>query len=53
MDVLEISLDRNKVVDGDGAVKADAAENKIAVNVSAVKDFILVAILCDSIVLSE
>lgn len=44
MDVLEIDVDLIKAVDGDGAVKADAAENKVAVNVRAVKDFIVIAI---------
>ncbi len=39
MDVLEIAVD--------GAVKADAAENKVAINVRAVKDFIVIAIFCD------
>ena len=40
MDVLEIAV-------GDGAVKADAAENKVAINVRAVTDFIVIAIFCD------
>ena len=45
VDVLESAFDRIKAVDDDGAVKADAAENKVAVNFRAVKDFIVLAIL--------
>ena len=46
IDVLEIVFGVNKAVDDDGTVKADAAENKVAVTVKAASDFIVIATWC-------